>query len=99
VPVLRILVLAFVLAHAAGVTDALEAACDECGERDCDDGACPPLCPACHATHCPAGIVTAVAVAPANPARPTQGRFAEVARAAANPDPREILRVPIALLS
>jgi len=97
VPLLRVLVLAFALAHATGLSDALEAACaDECTEKDCD-GACPPLCPACHCVRCPIGIaLPAIALdVPRSQQMPT--RVVDTERVPSSPDPREILHVPIAL--
>jgi len=98
VPLLRILVLAFALAHASGLSDALELACPEvCDDGDCEDGACPPLCPSCHGVRCPAGVATAVVTVEPNRPPPAAAGFAEVVGAVSSPDPREILRVPIAL--
>jgi hypothetical protein len=100
VPFLRVLVLAFALMHATGLSDALEVACvDECADAaDCDDEGCPPICPTCECAPCPPGIpmqarVEAVAVE----ATPMEATFASIADVASSPDPREILHVPIAL--
>lgn len=98
-PVLRILVLAFALAHASGLTDAMKAACtDECDEgTGCGDG-CAPLCATCQCARCPTVVAPEVtATAPALRPPPIRAGYADVERAVSNPDPREILRVPIAL--
>lgn len=99
-PWLRILVLAFALLHATGVSDAMEVNCDESCEDgdDCGDEGCAPICPTCACAPCPAGM----ALAPGTslvPARmhPTLATFHVVERAVPSPDPHEILRVPIAL--
>ena len=98
-PLIRILVLAFALAHATGVLDAFEAACaEDCDEGDrCADG-CAPMCATCQCTRCPTvAPVEAVAMTPAVRAPARAAAFADVERAVASPDPREILHVPIAL--
>ena len=97
-PLLRILALAFALAHATGLTEAvMRTVCDEaCEDADCKDG-CPPLCPQCH---CSARSLTAVrAEAVAAPPPPTVARLDAPTRSDRLPpsaDPGEILRVPIA---
>jgi len=98
VPWLRVLVLAFALVHATGVTErVLETVCgDDCEERDCR-GACPPVCPTCHClARAPASLAAPVAVLAAPPRRLLRVAPASVGDAPASPDPREILHVPIA---
>lgn len=95
-PLLRILVLAFVLLHAGGLTSALEAACaDDCAETDCDDG-CPPLCPSCHCARGPVALAAAPPVPVAEPPRNLAAVIGLAQREPASPEPGEILHVPIA---
>lgn len=98
VPWLRVLVLAMALLHATGLTDAMEVACDEsCADgEDCGDEGCAPICPTCQCAPCPTGIPLAdgAAVFPAR-VDPTMATFQVVERVVPNPDPLEILRVPI----
>jgi hypothetical protein len=99
VPLLRILVLALALAQATGLTQVLEVACDDvCADEDGDEG-CPPVCVSCKCAPSTVGIATAPATVstPMELAPPTV--FARVGIGAPSPDPREILRVPIALLA
>lgn len=96
-PWLRVLVLAFAFAHATGLSDAIEVACDEACEEEgaCDDG-CPPICASCSCARCP--VATAVTSTVMAPVRPPLARvvFADVAGMPASPDRLGILRVPIA---
>jgi hypothetical protein len=99
VPWLRILVLAFALAHATGLSDLIEVACDDdCAEQSCDDG-CPPICPTCHCVRCPTGITSSSGadLSPRPPPVSLSSHRSE--RTPASPEPSEILRVPIAGLA
>ena len=96
--VLRVVVLAFALVHAVGLSDAMEVACDEagdCAEEDCEDG-CPPICPSCHCARCPVSVAPEAAALDLPGAPPRAAAFPEIAAGVAGPDPREILHVPIA---
>jgi hypothetical protein len=98
VPFLRVLVLAFALAHASGLSDALEVACgDACAEQDCDDG-CPPMCPTCQCAPCPTAVTVAATAFPARRPDPVPAPFLDIDRVPSIPDPGEILRVPISRL-
>jgi hypothetical protein len=100
VPFVRVLVLAFALALATGLSDALEVACaDECAGQDCDDGSCPPLCATCQCVRCPAAVaVTTLAVEPPLPEMVATAFHHHAERVPSMPDPGEILHVPIARL-
>jgi hypothetical protein len=98
VPLLRVLVLALALGQAIGISDFVDVACaEDCGEQDCDDGACPPICPSCHcATRLP--VQVASSAASIDPPRPSASSaiFLAPDDAPPSPDPWEILHVPIA---
>lgn len=99
-PFLRVLVLAFALLQATGLSDAMEATCaEDCADGDdCGDEGCAPICPSCHCAPCPAGVATPVVAAVLPPrTAPTVAAFHDVDDAVSTPDPREILRVPITL--
>lgn len=101
---LRLLVLLFALAHATGLSDAVEVACgDDCEEQAaaggeeagaCDDG-CPPICAACSCARCP--VASAAVAVIAEPVAPPAARvsFVEADRMPPSRDVDEILRPPI----
>ena len=98
-PFLRVLILAFALVHATGLSDALDVACaGECAEDDCDDGGCPPLCATCQCARCPAGVPIGIGGVDAPKPELVLAIFPDTERAPSSPDPGEILRVPILLL-
>jgi hypothetical protein len=95
---LRLLVLLFAFAHATGLPDVVEVACDDSceeGEAGCEEG-CPPICVSCHCARCP--VASAPPSAAMDPLRRAADRlmFAESERMPASRHVDEILRVPIA---
>lgn len=97
-PFLRVLVLAFALAHATGVLDALAVPCvEECDDRGACDEACTPMCATCQCGRCPTAVTAdPTAEPPPFGPPPILVALVDLDQALASPDPREILRVPIA---
>ena len=90
-----------VLGQAVGLERMLgEDACDPGCEDDAEGRDCPPACPTCA---CSPRLAPSVPSAPpaafALPPAPARLAFPETDRTPSVPDPREILRVPIAVLA
>lgn len=95
---LRFVILLLAFAHATGLQDIVEVACDQSceeGEAGCDEG-CPPICASCHCARCP--VASAPVAGVTAPVMPAVARlaFAEGERMPASRNVDEILRVPIA---
>ena len=99
VRVVRALILVLAFGQAIGVSDFVDMACaEDCGDQDCDDGACPPICPSCHCvTRLAANAVGAIATLGRPLTWASSAAFFDTDDAPPSPDPTEILRVPIVL--